>query len=429
MALGSFIHDALADLTPADLARMLELEETLFVEHKSGVSEDVPHGLMKAVSSFANTLGGWVLLGVENRRPVEETPAWAQPGAPPLVDFVRARLRLEIDPLPAFEAKIMPLPDGKKIGVVRVYESADTPHVAIRNGAVFIREVAGDHDVAAPRKPGSGSHGERAYRAVQIRSRAQLLELAERGKSAAQRVDALLDPRHPLPLVATQLPLRLEPLREGGFQPEFGTHPAIVVRMAPLTVSPRFRGWATTADCSAAVQAQAEALSGQNGLDPSWISPDPSGAGLAISFANPVHFDGADLALASTAHLVIDAAGVAGAGITLMPPEDRRRRSWLQLAQLVELLKPVISTAANLLTVGEFLGRSRCQIDLVDLSQAFLLHEAKEDGARRWVPLGAELPLPASENHIDAVARRAANALWRSAGGAAWDAPRSSENP
>jgi hypothetical protein len=34
MTLGSFVHGALADLSPADLDRMLELDETLFVEHR-----------------------------------------------------------------------------------------------------------------------------------------------------------------------------------------------------------------------------------------------------------------------------------------------------------------------------------------------------------------------------------------------------------
>jgi len=64
MPVGSFAHDALSDLGPEELTRMLELDETIFIEHKSGVGEDTSHQLMKAVSAFANTVGGWVLLGV-----------------------------------------------------------------------------------------------------------------------------------------------------------------------------------------------------------------------------------------------------------------------------------------------------------------------------------------------------------------------------
>jgi hypothetical protein len=34
------------------------------------------------------------------------------------------------------------------VGVVRVYESTDSPHIVLRTGAVFVRETAGDTDVA-----------------------------------------------------------------------------------------------------------------------------------------------------------------------------------------------------------------------------------------------------------------------------------------
>ena len=93
-------------------------------------------------------------------------------------------------------------------GVVRVYESADTPHVAISSGAVFVREVAGKSDASDPRKPGGGTRGERAYEAARIRSRAQLVELADRGRRGAARVEAVLDPLRPLPLIADGLELR-----------------------------------------------------------------------------------------------------------------------------------------------------------------------------------------------------------------------------
>ena len=42
---------------------------------------------------------------------------------------------MEIDPLPAFEARVIEHADGP-VGVVRVYESSDTPHVSIRSGSV-----------------------------------------------------------------------------------------------------------------------------------------------------------------------------------------------------------------------------------------------------------------------------------------------------
>ena len=58
------------------------------------------------------------------------------------------------------------------------------------------------------------------------------------------------------------------------------------------------------------------------------------------------------------------------------------------------------------------------------LPRAFLLEEAGNQGARMWVPSNGDLMLPADEEEIDQLAQRVANALGRSAGIPAWDAPR-----
>ncbi len=63
MSVASFAHGALAELTPEDLERMLELDETLFVEHKSDLRPDSTYNVASCMASFANTLGGWLLLG------------------------------------------------------------------------------------------------------------------------------------------------------------------------------------------------------------------------------------------------------------------------------------------------------------------------------------------------------------------------------
>lgn len=423
MALGSFVHDALADLSQEDLGRMLALDETLFVEHKRGVGDEGAFGLVKAVAAFANTLGGWVLLGVHEGKPVNETPDWALPDAPPLVDFVRDRLRGEIDPLPPFEARVMEH-DSSHIGVVRVYESSDTPHVAIRTGSVFVREVAGVRDATKTGKPGAGRHGERTYEIAQIRNRAQLLELAARGRAAAERAAGLVDPAHPLPLVSSHLPFKLEALPRRGFQPVPSHKPAIVVRMVPLTLAPRFQGWATTADCASALLSGVEQLSKRSGLSNDWVDPDPSGAAVAVPLEEgTVHADGAGLPLAATAHLVLDAAGVAGAALSLAPPDDERRRSWLRANQLVDLVRLPMLAAGGLLYAGEFLGRTWCQIDLVGLSRAFLIERGGDTGGPLWMPTNGELSLPAEYDQIDALAQKAANAFCRGAGVPAWDSP------
>jgi len=425
MASGSFAHNALIDLAPSDLTRMLTLDESLFVEHKSGVGEESAHGLVKAVGSFANTLGGWVLLGVQGGKPLAEPPDWSRQASPPLVDFVRDRLRGELDPLPAFEAKVIDLEDSS-IGVVRVYESSDTPHVAVSSGAVYVREVAGSVDASRPRKPGSGARSERIYRATQIRSSAQLRELSVRGKAAEERVRALVDSRQPLPLIGAHLPLDFEQTTTGIFQPAFSERAAVVVRLAPLTLTPRFREWTTTADGAAALLGAGESLARVRGLANNWVEPDPSGAALHVPLdQGALHSNAAGGGLSAKAHLVLDGAGVVGTALEIGSPEDQEDRAWIRLDALArDFIKPVIAAACKVLVSGEFLGRAHCQIDLMRLPRAFLLEEAGNQGGRMWVPSSGDLMLPAEEGEIDQLAQRVANALGRSAGIPAWDAPR-----
>lgn len=127
---------------------MLELDESLFVEHEREIGEESAFQIAKAVASFANTLGGWLLIGVQDGKPYGSTGPWVSGEAPTLIDTIRNRLRGEVDPLPAFEARVMRPPGvDAPVGVVRVYESADTPHIVVSTGSVFVREVAGDTDV------------------------------------------------------------------------------------------------------------------------------------------------------------------------------------------------------------------------------------------------------------------------------------------
>lgn len=423
MTLGSFAADALTDLTVADLDRMLELDETLFVEHKFGIESGEGFGLAKAVASFANTIGGWLLVGVKDGEPVGSEEGWARAEAPTLVDAVRDRLRGEIDPLPAFEARVLEHARGP-VGVIRVYESADTPHISVRTGAIFVREVAGVDTVNLPRRPGAGLRGERAYAAAQIRSRTQLLELAERGRLAAARVNGLLDPLRPLPLISERLGPNFEPLASGGVQPVPMSRPQIIVRLLPLTVGPRLRGWATTASASAATLGVAEFLSMKRGLDNGWAEPDPSGVAVAVPLdPGAIHQDSVGMTLGAIARVVFDGAGIAGASLELEPPSDEGRRRRIRLSALAgDLIHPVVVAAAKLLTDGEFLGRARGQIDLIGIGRALLLEEGGREGVGRpWIPSAGDLILPVDSQQTEALALRSANAYGRSAGIQAWD--------
>ncbi len=424
MALGSFSRGALVELSAGDLGRMLKLDETLFVEHKSDIGDDTAYGLISAVASFANTVGGWLLIGVKDGRPTGAAGRWADPErSPTLVDAVRTRLRGEIDSLPPFEARVIEVPDGP-VGVVRVYESADTPHVVLASGSVFVREVVGKSDLFEPKRPGGGARGERAYRAERVRSRAQLLDLAAKGREASARVGELLDPERPLPLINAALGLSFgrDPLNI--VRPEVvSKRGSVVVRLVPYTPAPRFRGWATTVSGASALLDAAKELSDLHGLAPNSVMPDPAGASFLVGpRLDARHQDATGIQLETACRVVIDGAGVVGAAFELGSPSSDGFRRPVRLDELAtRYIGPVLKAAADVLIAGEFLGRARCQIDLIGVGMALLVEGQSSKKARSWVPTAADLALPADEAEVHSVALRAAYAFGRSAGVAAWD--------
>jgi hypothetical protein len=426
VTLGSFVHGALAlaELAIEDLDRMLELDESLFVEHKGDLGDGTSQQLAKSVSAFANTLGGWLLIGVTNGRPNGSTAPWTSDAGPTLADSVRDRLRGLVDPLPPFEAARLQHPDGT-IGVVRVYESSDTPHITLQSGAVFVREGAGDTDTTNAGKPAPGARGQRTYEARQVRSRQQLLDLASRGAQSERRVQLLLDPTRPLALTNRQLALSppgTPGISEGSYVTERGA--AIFVRLAPLTLPARFRSWVTTTAAAAAVVGAAEGLSMQRGLTTGWVTPHPDGMSLTMALtAGALHSDALQTKLGADARLTLDAAGVAGAALSLMPPAERGLRPSVSMNELADrYITPVVQAAVSMLVAGEFLGRARCQIDLWGPAVTLALSETSQNGDD-WTARAGDITLPSDPAQIQALARQASYAYVRSAGVLAWDPP------
>jgi hypothetical protein len=101
-----------------------------------------------------------------------------------LVDRVRQAIDNNgLRPVPPFAAAMRRAGD-KRVGVLRVYESDDTPHI-MRNGAVYVREVARDKE--ARRGPGNPR-----YEPVGAPNH-RLNELADRGRLAARGEEGFTD--------------------------------------------------------------------------------------------------------------------------------------------------------------------------------------------------------------------------------------------
>ncbi len=421
MTLDSFVHGALAELTLDDLDRMLRLDESLFVEHKSDLGDAKDSfGLVKSVSAFANTLGGWLLFGVRDGKPNGSTASWASDGAPTLADSIRDRLRHAVDPLPAFEARLMAHPEGA-VGVVRVYESADTPHVTLQSGAVFVREGAGVTDAATSGQPGSGARAQRAFAAREIRSRAQLLELATRGTAAERRVHALLDPANHRPLTNERLALK----PPGSTRPPqpFAPGGSIFVRLAPFTLPPHSRSWVTTDQAAAAAVGAADQLAGIRGHLTNLATPHQEGVSVELQVQSGLrHSDDGGKGLASVARLTLDAVGIAGAALNLAPPDESLLRTRVQMNTLGDdFVRPVVEAALAMLADSGFVGRVRCRINLERLAATFALAEGGPRNPANWITHDTDLALPVDDHQLRDIARRASYAYARSAGVPAWD--------
>jgi hypothetical protein len=279
---------------------------------------------------------------------------------------------------------------------------------------VYVREPAGVRKLGTSSLGVAGPDTVRAYKAVEINSRAELLELAGRSQAAAARVSQLMMNSPIFPLIR-----RTGLVFDTTGRPQVENHGLVVVRMAPYTHSPRFRSWAASSDAATAVRLAAEDLADMHGLSPSWVTPDPAGAAVTdVPLAHPPH-SGTFYPLRANARVVVDGAGLAAASVWLQAPEPgsgvlRERREPRDVA--VTLIVPVIAAAAAVLEAGEFVGRCRCNVDLIGLPNVLLLEgQGDRDPGDVWVPTETDVILKAYADDLGAAARTAAFAYARSA--------------
>lgn len=134
-------------LEEQDLEQLIEAEtaEGLYVEYK----EDFPTRLDKIVASFANTFGGWLIIGADARNPRNVPTSF--PGIEINTDpkdRFRNICRDTITPVPLFESKLILKTSNPNRGVlvVRIPESSYPPHI-IRDGRIYRRNMEGSDPV------------------------------------------------------------------------------------------------------------------------------------------------------------------------------------------------------------------------------------------------------------------------------------------
>jgi Putative DNA-binding domain len=370
--------------------RLIDEGETLFVERKE---RDPRDGLGATVASFANTLGGWLVIGVANDGSVV---GYEPKGRADLQDYIRDVLQTQVDPVPPFAAHTV-THQGKPVGIVRVAESSDTPHVA--GGVIYQRTHGGKQRVSEAR---------------------DVIALARRGDQAHDAAERRL---YALPLVADamQTPgliygdnptagVELQPLQE------------MIVRATPYTLGGVFADRALSTATIEHVQSVARSLLVRPS-EPSRIDLEPRARGVCCSAAQPgmqiAHVD-----------VVVDAGGV----VALRKAErtDARATNLVQTGWL----RPLVEGAMLLLRELEAYGRAAIGLEIRGADRLYAalsphqiakLNPADLVGGDRLF-VGGDLVAPPTSPDIDELVARWERELARAARLAAWE-PRSKPPP
>jgi hypothetical protein len=377
MPMPSLRRLTLADTTDETVRRLIDHGEDLFVERK----QELPSGSRfgATVASFANTLGGWILLGVADDQSLVGYPKDA---VLDLQSHIGHILRDQVDPVPPFATAVREI-DRVRISVVRVFESDDTPVVVRESGAIYVRDAGG-------KQP--------------LRDHSSLVELARRGERARERATARLTGER---LIVEAL----VPPDATGFLKWMAARPAhtirVVVRIAPVTVTPRFADWPMSR--RAAEECGAAAISLVVGPGPpqklTTRPVEPHGRGVVAN---------AELAQSmlqrETATVVASSGGVVGAAVS----RAQRGGNLVLLDALVrDEIQPILSRLSVMLGFAEAYGRALCDLWLLLPGEADVHRAPRRESLMH---VSGEIVVPADEAEVTALAERWLRELERNVG-------------
>ena len=114
------------------LTELESTDENFFFQFKD--DREKPDKLIKEVSAFSNTYGGYVLLGVEDDKTINGCTAWTE-------ERIHNTIYNGITPVPIFDVKSFCL-DGKKIIILKIEEGNIPPYIT-NKGKIYIRVSSG----------------------------------------------------------------------------------------------------------------------------------------------------------------------------------------------------------------------------------------------------------------------------------------------
>jgi hypothetical protein len=276
--------------------------------------------------------------------------------------------------------------EDKPVGVVRVYESYDTPHVV--RGAVYVRGVAQD----------------RRYEARGVDTQAALIAIAARGATGVQRARERFE--------ADRVPLAQGGLGIGSGWGILGIERTrVALRAAPISAG-RLDDWAVSRRGMESATGVVRQLTRRD--DDAEPSLTPAASGLVAQMSTrdfvPI-FDGADQTHSWNATAVLDRSGVVGTSVLFGEWDPPRPTIRLTLNGLRDhIVRPLIDAVAQMLEEGELYGRSLLELRIGDLAPVVQLDD--EGGLKPLpgnLPIGGEINLPLEGTaELDALAD-----LWR----------------
>jgi hypothetical protein len=274
-----------------------------------------------------------------------------------------------VDPLPPFVADMREL-DGKPIGVMRIFESADAPHIVRGTGAIYLRSSKGKEPIAAD-------------------DHALVLELARRGREAEAEARERLGS---LPVVG-----HVFNTPDSGVSNEEDRDVRFIARAAPLTVSPALRDWPLTR--AAAEWCLEKAGSLLTGYAPyGRQGPDLASYGRAIAAIVKQEKGGQ---ASDVATVLADSGGVVGIELRRGTIRDDTP-GFITNAILDGELRPLAVALIETLTAAEAIGRS--VVDLWILTPA----DSRSFGGGHRVPrdlhVAREVTIPADADEVAALA-------------------------
>lgn len=117
-----------------DVHAMLIIErESFYFEWKA--DEVSPDKLIKEVSAFANTYGGYIFLGITDDGELKGCRAWDE-------QRIHNVINNRLSPLPPFDVKQLMIESGESIYVIRIQEGPEPPYVT-NKGGIYERVSSG----------------------------------------------------------------------------------------------------------------------------------------------------------------------------------------------------------------------------------------------------------------------------------------------